>query len=147
MNSKNFGTNIGEALDYNNLMNNTNNTIAKMFRYGDKYKVVVKDVYKRDDESIESFKNYLRNRAYDISNDIDKLLHIKNQLAVVSWSENLEVLVDIAKYLQGCHHFISPSHVVDFFENPLNFETQITMLVDGYLKDYDEDYNKLEDNI
>jgi len=145
MKGKNFGIEIGEALDYTNIVNNTKDYIAHMYRYGDKYKVVVRDVTGRNLVDIEKLKRYLRDRRYDISNDMDKLIQIKKHLAVNSWSENLEALVLIAKYLQSDHDFNSPSHVVEFFENPLTFEAQITKLVDDYLRDYDEDYNKLED--
>ena len=146
MSSKNFGTDKDKAFEYTLTMNNAkNNTIAQMFCYGDKYKVVVRDVLGNDEDVVRASRTYLRNRFYDISNDIDKLLVIKKHLATASWSENLEYLVDIAKYLQSAHHFISPSHVVNFFEDPLSFEEHITIMVDSYLKDYDEEYNKLED--
>ena len=144
MKSKNFGANKIEAMKYQDSLDKTI-TISRLFRYGDKYKVVVANIDGRDKDGVERRRTYLANQAWKVADDIDRLLKIKDIIKDCSWCENAEYVSDVAHFLDHEYGFKIIKELLNFLDDPLKYESKIKSAVEDGIAEYEEEYQRTED--
>jgi hypothetical protein len=120
-------------------------TISRLFRYGDKYKVVIANIDGWDKDGVERHRTYLANQSWKVADDFDRLLKIKGIIKDCSWVENAEYVSDVAHFLDHEYGFKVVKEVLGFLNDPLKYDDKIKSSVEDGVAEYEEEYQRTED--